>query len=118
MQYDPGTADFLYAGEFMINTQYDDPNGIADNLGLARNLYGAQVFASAAVISNVFTSYASPAQFRITASPTFGSTITPGAGVTQNTRIWIRCIVWILAGRTNDADSVVLNQVSWALYQL
>lgn len=116
MQYDPGTADFLYAGEFLINTQYDDPAGNIDNLAPARNLYAAQAFAVAAVITPYDGRY--PAEIRITASPTFGSIITPGSGPGQVARIWIRCVVWMKAGRSNSGDSIVLNEVSWALYQL
>ena len=116
MQYEPGVPDFLYAGEFLINTQYDDPAGNVDNLAPARNLYGAQAFATAATITPYDGRY--PAEIRITASPTFASTITPGSGPGQLPRVYIRCVVWIKAGRTFSEDSVLLSQVSWALYQL
>lgn len=115
--YLSGTTGFVNAGDFYIDTGYDDPGGASGNLAAARANYGCQVFplgASAAPFDGAY-----PAQIRITAEPCFQGTYTPGAGITDRAaRVWIHCSVWIQAGRAANNDFVELTNVSWALYKL
>ena len=119
MQYFPGTDNFLYAGDFFINTGYDDPGGVGDNLAVARENYAAQVFAhSADMVPN---NSANPCDFRITAIPTFGAMITPGAAgssATQVARVWLKCSVWASPTSRVENSRATLTSVSWALYKV
>ena len=114
----PGAAlGFLYAGDFMLNTGYDDPAGASNNLGAARELYSAQVFASSATLNKNAGGSAS-AEFRITAEPTLGSTITSAGSVTTVARVWLKCNVWIEPDFADNLDYVELTSVAWALYRI
>jgi hypothetical protein len=116
VKYHKNTPGFLLAGIFHIDTGYDSPGGVGDNLAPAREFYQAQVLAT----GMNFNPYlgGNPCKVRIDARTAFGSTLTPGSGSQNNARVWIRCEVWFSPTSRNPGDFVELTSVNWSLYRV
>ena len=108
-----------FAGEFTIDTGYDDP--VAWTAGVqAAEIYGARVYGRTGTIYPSPGSNVHMGEWRIEANPIWSNSFYtyPSAGV-QSSRVLIRCRAWI-ANPVSIANNSWqrLDTVDWSLYRV
>lgn len=115
-----GDEGDLYAGDFFIDTGYNDPVDYPAGVQGAE-IYGARVYYGGGIISGSPPAGSSTGQWRLKGTPvwTATGTVLPGTQ-TVSRRIFIHVEAWVKGafrrGTVNGWE--MLTAVSWSLYRL
>ena len=108
-----------YAGEFFINTGFDDP--VPHTPGLeGAEVWGARVYSRISYLrGNILPNGAATGSWRIKATPLWSAQHYVAIPGTPVNRVIIHCEVWLSEPpNTSDGMWYSLNEVAWTLYRL